>query len=105
MGWSCLSGLSLAEVSHIAVINLLFCPHDLWNGHRYSKTSINSDSLTISTHGSSLRSKETQAAPILRQPPNARAPINPGKMGKALGPIKEDTAVPIATRAILLLGK
>ena len=36
MGWSCLSGLSLAEVSQISVINLPIFPHDLWNGQRYS---------------------------------------------------------------------
>lgn len=40
MGWSCLSGLSLAEISHISVINLPFSPQDLWNGHRYSETRI-----------------------------------------------------------------
>lgn len=45
MGWSCLSGLSLAEVSHISVINLPICPCDLWNGQRYH-ASRTDDSLT-----------------------------------------------------------
>ena len=36
MGWSHLSGLSLANVSQISVINLPICPRDLWNGQQYS---------------------------------------------------------------------
>ncbi len=36
IGWSCLSGLSLADVSEISVINLPVSPHELWNGARYS---------------------------------------------------------------------
>ena len=35
-GWSCLSGLSLADVSEISVINLPMSPCELWNGERYS---------------------------------------------------------------------
>ena len=36
IGWSCLSGLSLADVSEISVINLPVSPRELWNGARYS---------------------------------------------------------------------
>ena len=36
IGWSCLSGLSLADVSEISVINLPISPCELWNGKRYS---------------------------------------------------------------------
>lgn len=36
MGWSYLSGTSLADVSQISVLGLPITPHDLWNGHRYS---------------------------------------------------------------------
>ena len=35
-GWSCLSGLSLADVSEISVINLPMSAYELWNGERYS---------------------------------------------------------------------
>ena len=34
-GWSCLSGLSLADVSEISVIGLPISPDELWNGHHY----------------------------------------------------------------------
>lgn len=36
MGWSCLSGLSLADISQISVINLPISSRELWNGQRYS---------------------------------------------------------------------
>ena len=36
IGWSCLSGLSLAAVSEMSVINLPLSPRELWNGERYS---------------------------------------------------------------------
>ncbi|KAF6217703.1 hypothetical protein HO133_006530 [Letharia lupina] len=35
MSWSCLSGLSLADVSEISVIGLPISPQELWNGHHY----------------------------------------------------------------------
>ena len=35
IGWSCLSGLSLADISEISVINLPVSPRELWNGERY----------------------------------------------------------------------
>ena len=71
-GWSCLSGLSLAEVSHISVINLPFCPQDLWNGHRYSETRINRDGFLLWKFENSLRSL---AAPTLRRRLEAKTPI------------------------------
>ena len=36
VGWSCLSGLSLADISQISVINLLISPRELWNGQHYT---------------------------------------------------------------------
>ena len=36
MGWSYLSGLSLANVSQVSVINLPIRPRNLWNGQHYS---------------------------------------------------------------------
>lgn len=38
MGWSCLSDLSLADVSEISVIGLPITPQELWNGHHYILT-------------------------------------------------------------------
>ena len=35
MGWSCLSGVSLADVSEISVIALPISPQELWNSHHY----------------------------------------------------------------------
>ena len=35
IGWSFLSGLSIANVSAISVIGLPISPQELWNGHRY----------------------------------------------------------------------
>ena len=35
MGWSYLSGLSLAQVSRVSILSLPLSPLDLWNGHRY----------------------------------------------------------------------
>lgn len=36
VSWSCFSGLSLADMSQISVINLPITPRELWNGQRYS---------------------------------------------------------------------
>ena len=36
VGWSYFSGLSLADVSHISVLDLLISPNDIWNGEYYS---------------------------------------------------------------------
>ncbi len=35
MGWSYLSGLSLAAVSEVSILGLPLSPPELWNGHRY----------------------------------------------------------------------
>ena len=59
MGWSCLSGLSLAEVSNISVINLPFCPQELWNGHRYFEKRIDRGGLLVSNYRSPLGSART----------------------------------------------
>lgn len=45
MGWSYLSGLSLAEVSEISVIGLPISPQELWNGDHYVLTDLNIDSI------------------------------------------------------------
>ena len=37
MGWSYFSGLSLADLSEISVINLPIVPRELWNGEHYTK--------------------------------------------------------------------
>lgn len=49
IGWSCLSGLSLADVSEISVINLPITPSDTWNGRWYcpSSTSVVEDSAVL----------------------------------------------------------
>lgn len=36
MGWSYLSGLSLADVSEVSILSLPLSPLGLWNGHRYT---------------------------------------------------------------------
>lgn len=43
MGWSCLSGLSLADVSEISVIDLPISPQELWNGDRYMLTDFDTE--------------------------------------------------------------
>ena len=35
MGWSYLSGISLADVSEVSILGLPLSPPELWNGHRY----------------------------------------------------------------------
>lgn len=105
MGWSCLSGLSLAEISHISVINLPFSPQELWNGHRYFETRINRSGLILSKHRSSLSSEATQAAPKLRHRLKTRVPVHSSQTSKILNPIKEDTAVPLAAKTVFVLGK
>ena len=35
MGWSYLSGLSLADVAEVSILSLPLSPLELWNGHRY----------------------------------------------------------------------
>ena len=40
MGWSCLSGISLSDVSQISVINLPIFLQEVWNGQRYSASRV-----------------------------------------------------------------
>lgn len=47
VGWSCLSGLSLADISEISVIGLPISPQELWNGHHYILTDYERDSIHI----------------------------------------------------------
>ena len=105
VGWSCLSGLSLAEVSHISVINLSICPQDLWNGHRYSATGINLDGFVLSKrdniHSSSLTAQPAQTS---RRRLKTRIPVHAGQKAGFLNTIKEDKDVPVAARTIALLG-
>ena len=42
MNWSCMSGLSLADVSEVSVIDLPISPQELWNGDRYILTDFDS---------------------------------------------------------------
>ena len=35
MGWSCLSGVSLADISEISVVGLPISPQELWNSYHY----------------------------------------------------------------------
>ena len=111
MGWSCLSGLSLAEISNISVINLLFCPQDLWNGHHYSEVRTDHDGVILSYHRSllsyhrsHLKSEEIQAAPTLRRRQSTRVSLHSGHMSETLSPKNEDKAVPVAARTMLLSG-
>ena len=43
IGWSCMSGVSLADVSAISVIRLPVSPQELWNGQQYIATEIDKD--------------------------------------------------------------
>ena len=99
MGWSCLSGLSLAEISHISVINLPLCPQDLWNGHHYSEIKIDRDGLILSKCWSPLK-----AAPTSKRRLNTGVSLHSGNMSETLSSIKEDKAVPVAARTMLLIG-
>lgn len=45
VGWSYLSGLSLADVSEISVISLAISPQELWNGHHYILTAFDTSSV------------------------------------------------------------
>ena len=67
IGWSCLSGLSLADVSEISVINLPVSPRELWNGARYSAsyTGING---VLESIKEDLARTASESARILRTP-------------------------------------
>ena len=101
MGWSRLSDLSLAEVSHVSVIKLPFCSQELWNGQRYFDKGIDRGGL-LASYRSPLRSDETRA-PTSRPRLNIRAPLYPGQMIETLSPIREDKAVPVAARTMSLI--
>lgn len=45
LSWSCFSGLSLADMSQISVINLPITQRELWNGHSYSVYSVHEKGL------------------------------------------------------------
>ena len=104
MGWSCLTGLSLAEVSHISVINLPFCAQELWNGHRYFETRIDRGGFPFPMYRSSLRSDTTQAVRTFRRRLETKVPVVAGLRGKTLSTNKEDRAVPVAAKTMLLIG-
>ena len=105
VGWSCLSGLSLAEVSHISVINLSICPQDLWNGHRYSATGINLDGFVLSKHDNIHSSSLTaQPARSSGRRLEARIPVHAGQKAGLLNTIKEHKDLLVAARTIALLG-
>ena len=88
MGSSYLSGLSLSDVSHISVINLLFSPQDLWNGQHYDRVGF---FLSKSSNNSSTKSPTSR---------NSRA----GQRGRNLSKINEYTDGLVATRNVSLLG-
>ena len=104
VGWSCLSGLSLAEVSNISVINLSICPQDLWNGYHYSATSINLDGFVLSKHDNNHSSSLTaQPAPTSGRRLETSL-LYTGQRGGPLSTVKEYKDVPVATKTIGLLG-
>ena len=49
-GWSCMSGVSLADVSAISVICLPVSPQELWNGQQYIATDIDKNLAFQKTH-------------------------------------------------------
>ena len=49
-GWSCMSGVSLADVSAISVIRLPVSPQELWNGQQYIATEIDNNLAYQSAH-------------------------------------------------------
>ena len=104
MGPSFLSGLSLAEISHIPVINLPFCPQDLWNGNHYFATEIARDGFVLSKPYKYSSSLAVQPTPTLRSRLKTRNPIHLGQSRGKLNIIQEDKVVPVAVRTISLLG-
>ena len=105
MGWSCLSGVSLAEVSQTSVINLLLCPQDLWNGSHYIASRTDHTGFVLSkSYSDSSNSLLVQSAPTLRSRLGNRASVRVGKKGRDLGTIKEDMGVPVPAMKIYLIG-
>ena len=104
MGWSCLSGISLAEVSHISVINLLFCPQDLWNGHHYSSISVDRDSFVHTENINSSGLEATQPAPTFHGRLKTGVPVHASQSGQSPSIIKKDNVAPVVVRNIALFG-
>lgn len=117
MGWSCLSGLSLAEVSQMSVINLPIFPHDLWNGQHYSTSKVedsrvglllskpdSNSSRSLTTQLASSSSMTTQPAPTFKRYLKIRNSVRAGRRNRSLSMIKEDTSAPVADRRISLSG-
>ena len=99
MGWSRLSDLSLAEVSHVSVINLPIYPQELWNGHRYFEKRPERAALLASDRSPLPMSEEIRAS---RSRPR-RYIRDSGQMIETLSPIREDKAVPVAARTMSLI--
>ena len=116
IGWSCLSGLSLADVSEISVINLPVSPRELWNGARYSAsyTGINGDlesikediARTASECAPNFRSSQPRVGAMTRlgsiSPTSRRDPARRGstslKLVKRLLKTRSESPVPESRR-------
>ena len=103
MGWSCLSGLSLAEVSHISVINLPVVPKELWNGERYFSSQFDPVGFVLSKPQSEPSfSLTTHSTPTRSRPSKTLGPVTSVQKGGRLSMIKEE--VPVVARKNSLLG-
>ena len=54
IGWSCMSGVSLADVSAISVLRLPISPQELWNGQQYIATEIDKDLESPKAHATAI---------------------------------------------------
>ena len=54
IGWSCMSGVSLADVSAISVIRLPVSPQELWNGQQYIATEIDNNLAFQNAHATAI---------------------------------------------------
>ncbi|KAM0799849.1 hypothetical protein BDR22DRAFT_283020 [Usnea florida] len=54
IGWSCMSGVSLADVSAISVVRLPVHPLELWNGQKYIGTEIDNSSAFQKAHTTAI---------------------------------------------------
>lgn len=105
MGWSCLSGLSLAEVSHISVINLPVVPKELWNGERYFSSQFDPIGFVLSKPQSEPSfSRTTHSTPTLSRLSKTLGPVTSVLKGGGLSMIKDDSEVPVPATKISLLG-
>ena len=105
LGWSYLSGISLAEVSHVSVINLPFSPQDLWNGQRYLASKIDRIGFFLSKpQSNSSSSITTQSAPTPKSGLETKIPVSAGRSSGSLSMIREGTGLPVAARNIATLG-